>query len=378
MTVDDKEIQDLNGELPGPRISYTYNAERVIGNGSFGIVYQAQVIETNEIVAIKKVFQDKRYKNRELQIMRDLKHPSIVGLKHAFFTAGDKPDELFLNVVMEFMSETVYGVMKHYIKTKSQMPMIYIKLYTYQLARALAHTHYLGVCHRDIKPQNLLVDNKTHTLKLCDFGSAKQLVAGESNVAYICSRYYRAPELIFGATDYTTAIDIWSMGCVVAEMVLGAPLFPGESGVDQLVEIIRVLGTPTREQVTAMNPNYIDFKFPQIKPNPWNKVFKSRASPDVISLVSQLLQYSPCSRLSPMDSLAHPFFDEIRCQHTQLPGGGPLPDLFNFTDAEKAACTPEHLEKLVPDWYINNKGTHTVSNTHTHTQPNTLSSEVNP
>lgn len=115
--------------------------------------------------------------------------------------------------------------------------------------RSLAYIHALGICHRDIKPQNLLVDPSTHILKLCDFGSAKKLIKGEPNVSYICSRYYRAPELIFGCTDYAPAIDVWSVGCVIAELMLGQPLFPGESGVDQLVEIIKVLGTPTREQI---------------------------------------------------------------------------------------------------------------------------------
>jgi glycogen synthase kinase 3 beta len=100
---------------------------------------------------------------------------------------------------------------------------------------------------------------------LCDFGSAKILVAGEPNVSYICSRYYRAPELIFGATNYTTAIDIWSTGCVMAELMLGQPLFPGESGIDQLVEIIKVLGTPTREQIKTMNPNVSDPLFAPLK-----------------------------------------------------------------------------------------------------------------
>ncbi|KAA0203593.1 hypothetical protein HAZT_HAZT001779 [Hyalella azteca] len=146
-----------------------------------------------------------------------------------------------------------------------------ITLYMYQLFRSLAYIHALGVCHRDIKPQNLLLDPETGVLKLCDFGSAKHLVRGEPNVSYICSRYYRAPELIFGATDYTTNIDVWSAGCVLAELLLGQPIFPGDSGVDQLVEIIKVLGTPTREQIREMNPNYTEFKFPQIKSHPWQK-----------------------------------------------------------------------------------------------------------
>ena len=163
---------------------------------------------------------------------------------------------------MDYMPETVYRVLKHYNKMKQPVPMLLVKLYAYQNFRALAYIHALGICHRDIKPQNLLVDPTNHVLKICDFGSAKKLLKGEVNVSYICSRYYRAPELIFGATEYNNAIDVWSVGCVIAELLLGQPLFPGESGVDQLVEIIKVLGTPTREQIHSMNPNYSEFKFP--------------------------------------------------------------------------------------------------------------------
>lgn len=184
--------------------------------------------------------------------------------------------------------------------------MLEVKLYIYQLFRSLAYIHSQGICHRDIKPQNLLLDPATGILKLCDFGSAKILIENEPNVSYICSRYYRAPELIFGATNYTTKIgkypfcfvifcahsdsisnlyiffsslDVWSTGCVMAELMLGQPLFPGESGIDQLVEIIKVLGTPTREQIRTMNPNYMEHKFPQIKPHPFNKVFTYAVPP---------------------------------------------------------------------------------------------------
>jgi glycogen synthase kinase 3 beta len=179
----------------------SYSADRIIGNGSFGVVFQATMVQSGEIVAIKKVLQDKRFKNRELQIMRQLKHPNIVDLKHCFFSNGDKPDELYLNLVLEYVPETVYRIGRLYQRSKQPMPLIYIKLYVYQLCRSLAHIHALRICHRDIKPQNLLVDNVSHRLALCDFGSAKVLVSGEPNVAYICSRYYRAPELIFGATE---------------------------------------------------------------------------------------------------------------------------------------------------------------------------------
>jgi glycogen synthase kinase 3 beta len=127
-----------------------------------------------------------------------------------------KKDEVYLNLVLEYVPETVYRASRHYAKLKQPMPMLQIKLYMYQLLRSLAYIHSVGICHRDIKPQNLLLNPATGVLKLCDFGSAKILVAGEPNVSYICSRYYRAPELIFGATNYTTNIgaSIISRGCL--------------------------------------------------------------------------------------------------------------------------------------------------------------------
>lgn len=329
----------------------SYAAERIIGNGSFGVVFEAKVVETGEIVAIKKVLQDKRFKNRELQIMKDLvkdPHPNIVALKHCFYSQGEKPDDLYLNLVLEFVAETVYSISRRHQKHAMNLPVILVKLYVYQLSRALAHIHKLGVCHRDIKPQNLLVNPQTQELKLCDFGSAKALVPGEPNVSYICSRYYRAPELIFGSTDYTTAIDIWSQGCVGAELLLGQPLFPGDSGVDQLVEIIKVLGTPTKEEIRSMNSNFMEFKFPPIKGSQWKKIFGNKTPEDAMDFIGRTLAYTPSKRILPLEGCAHPFFDELRLESTRLPnGGGHLPPLFDFTKYERSVDS-ELLDKLIP------------------------------
>merc|ERR1719343_1375321 len=110
----EEEQQSSSQQVPEPEC--TYNAERVIGNGTFGIVYSAHIVETDETVAIKKVFVDRRYRNRELQVWEKMRHPNIVTLKHAFYTSGESADELYLNMVMEFMPETVYGVMKRFVK----------------------------------------------------------------------------------------------------------------------------------------------------------------------------------------------------------------------------------------------------------------------
>ncbi|XP_052889055.1 protein kinase shaggy [Anopheles moucheti] len=324
------------GQGPDRPQEVSYTDTKIIGNGSFGVVFQAKLCDTGELVAIKKVLQDKRFKNRELQIMRRLEHCNIVKLKYFFYSSGEKKDEVYLNLVLEYIPETVYKVARHYAKNKLTIPINYIRIYMYQLFRSLAYIHSLGICHRDIKPQNLLLNPETAVLKLCDFGSAKQLLDGEPNVSYICSRYYRAPELIFGAINYTTKIDVWSAGCVLAELLLGQPIFPGDSGVDQLVEIIKVLGTPTREQIKEMNPNYTEFKFPQIKSHPWQKVFRTRTPPEAIALVSRLLEYTPGTRITPMQACAHPFFNELREGSKYLPNGREFPPLFNFTEQELA------------------------------------------
>jgi len=231
------------------------------------------------------------------------------------------------------------------------MPMEHIQLYIYQLCRSLAYVHSLGICHRDIKPQNLLINPATHELKLCDFGSAKILIKGEPNVSYICSRYYRAPELIFGASDYATAIDVWSSGCVMAELIMGQPIFAGDSGIDQLVEIIKVLGTPTREEIRHMNRDYKDYKqFPSIRPHPWNKLFPADTSKDAMDLMSKMLVYTPPKRIKPLDACAHAFFDELR-KTCSTPGSSAskLPALFELTTEELTyAHKKSILDKLVP------------------------------
>ena len=213
--------------------------------------------------------------------------------------------------------------------------------------RDRAHIHGLGICHRDIKPQNLLVDPTRHVLKLCDFGSAKCLVPGEPNVAYICSRYYRAPELIIGASEYTTMIDVWSAGCVLAELLLGNPIFVGGSGVDQIIEVIKVMGTPSKEEMLAMNPSHDEISMPLMKSTPWSSVFKSSVTPDAINLVSKLLIYDPKKRVSAIDACIHPFFNEIKNPVTKLPNGSNIPpEMFIFTPEELSLGTAETKDIL--------------------------------
>jgi len=222
------------------------------------------------------------------------------------------------------------------------------KIYAYQMFRSLAYIHGLGICHRDIKPQNVLVDTNIHKVVICDFGSAKKLQPGETSVAYICSRYYRAPELILGEEQYNTAIDIWSVGCVVAEMFLGEPIFPGNSSKDQLLKIMQILGTPTTQEVTEMCKKS-KAKLPQIQGSGLKKKFRSGTNPLVIDLLQKVFAYSPKKRLKPLEILQHPYFDDLRAQRLTINGKG-ITDLFNFNQVE-LSTNPELISKLVPKWY---------------------------
>ncbi|PQQ07483.1 shaggy-related protein kinase eta isoform X1 [Prunus yedoensis var. nudiflora] len=320
-------IGGKNGE---PKRTISYMAERVVGTGSFGIVFQAKCIETGETVAIKKVLQDRRYKNRELQLMRLMDHPNVVSLKHCFFSTTSK-DELFLNLVMEYVPETMYRVLKHYSSMNQRMPLIYVKLYTYQIFRGLAYIHAVpGVCHRDVKPQNLWL-----------IPSPIRLSFVTSEVQKFWSR---------GKQIYRTyvLVTIGLLNSSLVQQNIQHPLISGENAVDQLVEIIKVLGTPTREEIRCMNPNYTDFRFPQIKAHPWHKVFHKRMPPEAIDLASRLLQYSPSLRCTALEACTHPFFDELREPNARLPNGRPLPPLFNFKQ-ELSGASPELINRLIPE-----------------------------
>ena len=233
---------------------FSFTPERVVGRGSFGIVYLIKSPEYPQPLALKIVLQDRRYKNREYQILQKLKHPNTTILRRGFFQpASTSPDDQILFIIMDYYPETIHSLYKQYSRLKQHVPLIFVRLVTYQLARALAYLHAQNIMHRDIKPTNVLFDPQSLKSVLCDFGSAKQLIQGEPNVAYICSRYYRAPELVLGSTIYDSKIDIWSFGCILGEILLGQPLFPGESSVDQFVEIVKILGSPTSEEFVAMN-----------------------------------------------------------------------------------------------------------------------------
>lgn len=316
-----------------------YGPLSVVGNGSFGVVFKTTIQDSKgkHNVALKKVLQDRRYKNRELEIMREVGHRNVVVLKWFFHTPGQK-HETYLNLVMEFLPTSLSAFADSYSKRKMQMPVLYVKLSIYQMYRALAYLHGLGICHRDIKPQNLLLNVSAGVLKLCDFGCAKILQEDQGNVSYICSRYYRAPELCLGASFYSHAIDVWSGGCVMAELLMNRPIFRGSKSSDQMEKIMRVMGPPRSSEIKAMNPDFRR-ELRTASVHSLSELLRSRPSDEralEVDLLKKVFQYKPKERPHAIETLADPFFDELRDPATVLPNGQPLPELFDFTREELA------------------------------------------
>ncbi|KAH3678316.1 hypothetical protein WICMUC_001597 [Wickerhamomyces mucosus] len=316
-----------------------------IGEGAFGTVSQAKLLDGETWIgpfAIKKVPAQTEYKSRELEILRLTNHPNVITLEYFFTHKSPKDGKIYQHLAMECLPETLQLEIRCYHNSMLELPLKHIKLYTYQIARAMLYLHALGICHRDIKPSNILVDPSTGILKICDFGSAKKLEPQQPSVSYICSRYYRAPELIVGCQYYSTQIDIWGLGCVIAEMLLRKPIFQGDDPILQLREIAKLLGPPDKRFLFNSNPKYVGplFSRPLFSGKVSQRFQKvlGNAGEKGIDLLMKVLVYEPENRLSPRRILAHEFFDDLRIDNKFVPRGSPnpvnLPKLFNFSNFE--------------------------------------------
>lgn len=327
----------------------------VIGNGTFGIVCRAKDLNTNEIVAIKTVYQDDGHQNRELNIIKGLKHPNIVGLRRYFYTRNELGEE-FLSLVLDYMPMSLDRVIKEAEKKKQTLPQSFVRLAMYQFMRALEYLHSLGICHRDIKPHNLLVDLDASIVKLCDFGCSKRLIEGEPNIQYICARYYRAPEVVFGWAHYTCAIDLWSAGCVMAEMISLRPIFPGKNSVDQLARIVKILGPPSTEQLAGMGQDPLRFKPATPKsPTEIHKalqsalVYSDQVSSEAFKFLLELLSYDPSIRLSALRSLSHSFFFQITAIDNSIPASSASVIKASRSLDKLTSLTPTHFTAEVTE-----------------------------
>uniref|UniRef100_A0A7S2DTI0 Protein kinase domain-containing protein n=1 Tax=Haptolina brevifila TaxID=156173 RepID=A0A7S2DTI0_9EUKA len=338
---------------------HRYALEKVVGHGAFGIVWRARA-EDGEVVAIKKVMLDRRYHNRELQMMKVMEHENVVRLRHYFEKAGRKKDETFLHLVMDYLPETIRSTALKHHKRAKRFHVDHVKAYLYQTFRALEYIHARRICHRDIKPDNLLCDPASLKCRLCDFGCSKVLVKGQPNVSYICSRYYRAPELMFGATEYAVSVDVWSVGTILMELLLGHLPFQGQDSTQQhLVEIMKLLGTPSDRDLVAMRATCVADDLPKLKAYPWERMFPAHTPQEAVDLAQRLLRYDPDQRLTASQALAHPFFDGVEtlldCSSTSSSSMPPPPPSLS-PDGPRTVRSAEEWKQRVHEHFEGLRG----------------------
>jgi len=284
-----------------------------IGEGTYGVVYKAKDLQTGQTVALKKIRLDADVEGvpstaiREISLLKELNHHAVVKLLDVIHC--DKR----LYLVFEFLDADLKRFMD--LAPASGIPMPEVKSFLFQLLQGIAFCHSHRVLHRDLKPQNLLISN-CGKIKLADFGLARAFgVPVRMYTHEVVTLWYRAPEILLGTRYYSTAVDIWSIGCIFAEMITRKALFQGDSEIDQLFRIFRTLGTPdesTWPGVTSLP----DFKsnFPKW---PMNDLVKLVPSLDSIGhdLLMQMLTYEPQSRISAKNALSHSYFYDY---HTSM------------------------------------------------------------
>eukprot|EP01062_Namystynia_karyoxenos_P025408 TRINITY_DN1999_c1_g1_i2.p2 TRINITY_DN1999_c1_g1~~TRINITY_DN1999_c1_g1_i2.p2 ORF type:complete len:328 (+),score=124.52 TRINITY_DN1999_c1_g1_i2:90-1073(+) len=322
-------IMDLDGGLPGgpaaPVIpdGERYRLHRKLGEGTYGVVYKGTDTFTNRTVALKKIRLEQEDDGipstalREISILREMQHPNIVGLLDVI----SLPRKLHL--VFEFCDCDLKQLMND---TKQPIQGQKLKKFLWQLLNGTHFLHANRVLHRDLKPQNILVAGEL--IKLADFGLARAFQIPVPVYTHeVVTLWYRAPEILLGGKEYAPAIDIWSIGCIFVEMSRRTPLFPGDSELDEIFQIFRLLGTP--DEVTWPGITQLqDFqhampKWPTRPLQEWCREIDSLGQ----QLLESMLVLNPPARVSCADAMRHRWFDEVRAAVEQLmiKAGAPIP-----------------------------------------------------
>jgi mitogen-activated protein kinase 7 len=294
-------------------VDVRYEPQESIGCGSFGVVCSALDSKTGEKVAIKKipkvfdVLTMAKRTYREIKILKHFKHDNIISIRD-IMRPPEPPDILHdVYVVLDLMESDLH----HVIHSEQPLTDEHLRYFLYQILRGVKYMHSAKVLHRDLKPSNLLI-NANCELKIGDFGMARGLASTPDEhkmfmTEYVATRWYRAPELMLSLSHYTTAIDIWSVGCIFGEMIARKQLFPGTNYLHQLQLILSVLGTPSVEFVEGIKAERVKSylkQLPHKTPVPLGSILPS-ASVDALHLLSKLLRFNPNERCLAEEALAH-------------------------------------------------------------------------
>lgn len=289
-----------------------YQKLEKIGEGTYGVVYKAKNKKTGELLALKKIRLEAEDEGipstaiREISLLKQLQHPNIVRLYDVVHT------EKKLTLVFEYLDQDL----KKYLDACSEtgLDSYTIKSFLFQLLQGVAYCHQHRVLHRDLKPQNLLI-NMEGELKLADFGLARAFgIPVRSYTHEVVTLWYRAPDVLLGSNKYSTPVDIWSVGCIFAEMVNGAPLFPGSSDEDQLKRIFKILGTPTEKSWPGMKDLPESKTLGNISAYPVQDLKKivPRLDELGLDLLAKTLEYDPAKRITAEDAMKHPYFNDLK------------------------------------------------------------------
>jgi len=285
-----------------------YEKLKFLGEGQFATVYQARDRETGGIVAVKKIKYGNRTEAadginrtalREVKLLLELKHPNIITLVDVFGHGSN------ISLVYDFMDTDLEEIIRD--RESIVLTQANIKAYMIMILTGCEYLHANWILHRDMKPNNLLIDERG-ILKIGDFGLAKFYGSPNRELTHqVVTRWYRPPELLFGARIYATGVDMWAVGCIFAELLRREPLLPGDSDLGQLMKIFEVFGTPTPDNWpnAGILPDYVEFK--PVQSVPLKAIFTA-ATPDVIALLEKMLTLNPAKRYTASEALQMDYF----------------------------------------------------------------------
>jgi len=324
-----------------------YEVKKKIGQGAYGLICAATDRQKGDTVAVKKIanaFEDAidcKRTLREIRLLQHFNHENVLNLRDIMLPppgALEQWNDIYL--ALELMDTDLHYI----IHSKQALTDDHIQYFIYQILRGLKAIHSAKVLHRDLKPNNLLV-NKNCDLKICDFGLARGVdkSADQQLTEYVVTRWYRAPELLVENTKYDEAIDIWSVGCILAECLGRKALLPGRDYLQQLRLIIEALGPPTAKDLSIIeNPQAVEYinALPKKPPVPFEKLYPN-ANAQAIDLLRLMLKFDPRERINADKALKHEYLHALHNVNDE-----PIAEPFDF-NFEETATTETELKGLI-------------------------------
>ncbi|KAL5711221.1 mitogen-activated protein kinase [Ranunculus cassubicifolius] len=315
-----------------------------IGRGAYGIVCSVLNSETNEMVAIKKIanafdnHMDAKRTLREIKLLRHLDHENVIGIRDVI---PPPVRNAFADVYIatELMDTDLHQI----IRSNQDLSEEHSQYFLYQLLRGLKYIHSANVIHRDLKPSNLLL-NANCDLKICDFGLARPTSENEFMTEYVVTRWYRAPELLLNSSDYTAAIDVWSVGCIFMELMNRRPLFAGRDHVHQMRLLTELLGTPTADELEFVRNDDARRYIQQMQTHPrqpFTTLFP-HINPSALDLVERMLAFNPSQRITVEEALDHPYLARLH----DIADEPVCAESFSF-EFEQQVLTEEQIKEMI-------------------------------